>query len=411
MKYVILGTGAAGMKAARTIREFSSKHEIVMISSDQYVHSRCMLHKYISGERTEQQLNFTEDAFFADYNIHWIKENPVASICVEDKTVLLKDQSKVTYDKLLIATGANSFIPPVGDLRNASNVCGLRHLTDAQAIVNAAKESENILIIGSGLVGLDAAYGLLETGKNVTVVEMADQILPIQLDANGALEYQKRFEAAGCRFLLDRRAEKAPMNDQGKIEQVILDNGESVACDLIIVAAGVRPALSVVQDSPIAYDRGITVNEYMQTNIPDIYAAGDVTGLSGIWPNAMKQGDIAAKNMCGFKCKYDDTYAIKNTINFFGLVSLCIGRIKEQEDDEIYVKEDRENYKRIILSQGKVAGVLFQGNISNTGIWQYLIKNQIDVSRIKKPIFDISYADFYQIDERGRYSFKIGIND
>ncbi len=144
MKYVIIGTGAAGMKAARTIREFSSKHEIVMISSDQYVHSRCMLHKYISGERNEQQLNFTEEAFFTDYNIHWIKENPVISICVEDKTVLLKDQSKVTYDKLLIASGANSFIPPVGDLRNASNVCGLRHLTECSGGLSTPQKSVKI---------------------------------------------------------------------------------------------------------------------------------------------------------------------------------------------------------------------------------------------------------------------------
>ncbi len=92
------------------------------------------------------------------------------------------------------------------------------------------------MIIGSGLVGLDAAYGLLESGKKVTVVEMADQILPIQLDANGAMAYQKRFEEAGCRFLLDRRAEKAPMNDQGKIEQVILDNGQSIACGVLLLS-------------------------------------------------------------------------------------------------------------------------------------------------------------------------------
>lgn len=405
MKYVIIGTGAAGMKAARTIREFHPKHEITMISSDEYVHSRCMLHKYISGERNEQELNFTEENFFTDHRIHWIKETTASSVNVDEKYVLMEDHSKVAYDMLLIATGANSFIPPVGDLRRASNVFGLRHLTDAQAISNAARAAENILIIGSGLVGLDAAYGLLERRMNVTVVEMAGQILPIQLDANAAAEYQKRFEAAGCRFMLGRRAEKAPMDARGTIKHVILDNGESISCDLIIVAAGVRPALSFIQDSPIAHDRGITVNEYMETSVPGIYAAGDVTGMSGIWPNAMKQGDVAAKNMCGYTCQYEDTFAVKNTINFFGLTALCVGRIKEQEGDQVFIKEDKTNYKRILINNGKITGVLFQGNISNTGIWQYLIKNQIDVGNIQKDVFDISYADFYQTDERGQYLY------
>ena len=144
MKYVIIGTGAAGMKAARTLREFHPKHEITMISSDEYVHSRCMLHKYISGERNEQELNFTEENFFTDYHIHWIKESKASSVNVDEKYVLMEDHSKVTYDMLLIATGAHSFIPPVGDLRRASNVFGLRHLTDAQAISDAARTAENI---------------------------------------------------------------------------------------------------------------------------------------------------------------------------------------------------------------------------------------------------------------------------
>src|SRR5699024_9422299 len=109
------------------------------------------------------------------------------------------------YDRLLIATGAESFIPPVGNLREAENVFGLRHVRDAQAIRKMAEKAENIVIIGSGLVGLDAAYGLMETGKKVFIVEMAGQILPVQLDKTGAAEYQKRFEDAGAVFYLGRK--------------------------------------------------------------------------------------------------------------------------------------------------------------------------------------------------------------
>lgn len=408
MKYVIIGAGVAGIEAAKTIRLQDSEGDILMISTDLHVHSRCMLHKYIAGERTEKGLDFTEKDFFSKYRIQWIKGVRTERIYPDKKEILLENQEKLCYDKLLIASGADSFIPPVGDLRKASNVYGLRNLSDAQAIVKEADQAENVLLIGSGLVGLDAAYGLLEMGKKLTVVEMADRILPVQLDAHAASFYQQAFEKAGVRFVLERRASEAVCESDGRIHKVILDNGDEIACDLIIVAAGVRPALACLEGSGIACDRGITVDPFLKTSAEDIYAAGDITGLSGIWPNAADQGRIAGKNMCGIPAEYTDTYAMKNTINFFGLVTLCVGRIREEDGDEIQTREDRTQYKRVILKDGKVQGILLQGNISNAGFWQYLIKNQIDISKIKKDIFSISYADFYQTGNKGKYEWNVG---
>lgn len=403
MKYVIIGVGVAGIEAAKEIRKKDADGDILMISADAQIHSRCMLHKFIAGERDEKSLNFTELDFFEKYRIHWKSGVRAEKICSDTKEIFLDDGEHVNFDKLLLANGADSFIPPVGDLRKASNVYGLRNLTDAQAIVKEAEGAEEVLVIGSGLVGLDAAYGLLERGKKLTVVEMAEQILPVQLDAHGAAAYQERFEKAGVRFVLGRKASEAVCEEDGKIHKVTLDNGEELVCDLLIVAAGVRPALSCLEGSGIACERGITVDSRMRTSREDIYAAGDITGRSGIWPNAADQGRIAGRNMCGVEAEYTDTYAIKNTINFFGLVTLCVGRIRSEEGDDIRIKEDRTQYKRIILKGGKVEGVLLQGNIANAGTWQYLIKNQIDVSKIAKDIFDISYADFYHVDEKGEY--------
>lgn len=407
MKYVIIGVGVAGVEAARTIRMQDPAGEIQMVSTDTHVHSRCMLHKYISGERDEEGLDFTEKDFFAKYRIEWKKGVSVKKIHPESKELLLENEEKMPYDKLLIAAGANSFIPPVGELRKASNVYGLRNLSDAQAILKEAEHAENVLVIGSGLVGLDAAYGLLERGKKLTVVEMADRILPVQLDAHAARAYQDAFEKAGVRFVLERKASQAVCEPDGKIHKVILDNGDELCCDLILVAAGVRPALACLEGSNIACDRGITVDSFLKTSAEDIYAAGDITGLSGIWPNAADQGRIAGKNMCGIPTEYTDTYAMKNTINFFGLVTLCVGRIREEEGDEIQIKEDRTQYKRVILKDGKVQGILLQGDISGAGFWQYLIKNQIDVSPFRQDIFHISYADFYQTGEKGKYEWRL----
>lgn len=407
MEYVILGAGAAGITAAKTIRKADENGKITVISTDTQVHSRCMLHKYLSHERDAAGISFVDPDFFEKNQITWLQGKTVNRLDTQEKKVYTDQGDEVSYDRLLIATGAESFIPPVGNLRDAENVFGLRHLRDAQAIDELAKNAENIVIIGSGLVGLDAAYGLMETGKKVSIVEMADQILPVQLDKTAAFEYQKRFEEAGARFYLGRKAADTIMGEDKNIHEIVLDNGEKLACDLIIVAAGVRSAVAGMEGEGIVIDRGIKVDDYLQTGAEGVYAAGDVTGLSGIWPNAQKQGETAALNMCGSHVEYADRYAIKNTINFFGLVSMCVGVILPQEGDVVIAREDSRNYKRVVLRDGKVAGVLFQGDISHGGIWQYLIKNQISISGIQKDIFDLNFGDFYEIKDNGEYQWRM----
>ena len=407
MEYVILGAGAAGITAAKTIRKADKNGKITVISTDTQVHSRCMLHKYLSHERDAAGISFVDPDFFEKNQITWLQGKTVNRLDTQGKKVYTDQGDEVSYDRLLIATGAESFIPPVGNLREAENVFGLRHLRDAQAIDELAKNAENIVIIGSGLVGLDAAYGLMETGKKVSIVEMADQILPVQLDKTAAFEYQKRFEEAGARFYLGRKAADTIMGEDKNIQEIVLDNGEKLACDLIIVAAGVRSAVAGMEGEGIVIDRGIKVDDYLQTGAEGVYAAGDVTGLSGIWPNAQKQGETAALNMCGSHVEYTDRYAIKNTINFFGLVSMCVGVILPQEGDVVIAREDSRNYKRVVLRDGKVAGVLLQGDISHGGIWQYLIKNQISISGIQKDIFDLNFGDFYGIKDNGEYQWRM----
>ena len=409
MKYVIIGIGAAGMTAARTLRELAPQDEIVMLSVDEKPHSSCMLHKYLSHERDADGLNFVPDDFFTENNIWQIPGQRVTKLDTRAKKVYYGTEGYACdYDKLLIATGAESFIPPVGDLRTAPNVFGLRHLSDAKAIDEKARTAKKVVIIGSGLVGLDAAYGLLEQKKEITVVEMAERILPIQLDEKGAAEYQKRFEKAGCRFCLGRKGADTVTNEKGEITHVVLDNGEKLECDMVIVAAGVRSAVAGFEDSGLVIDRGIKVNDYMQTSEQDVYAAGDVTGLSGIWPNAQKQGRIAAQNMVlGNKFMYVDRFAAKNTINFFGLVSLCVGALNPEEGDQVIARESRDQYERAIFRNHRLVGFLQQGDISHDGIYQYLIKNGIDLAGREEEIFSLSFADFYDVKENGEYIYSV----
>lgn len=407
MNYIVIGAGAAGISAAKMLRKMEPSSEITVISTDKHVHSRCMLHKYLSHERDEKGIGFVSPLFFESNRIRWIKDEPVKSISPKEKLVYLDCGARLPYDKLLISTGASYFIPPVEHLRTASNVYGFRDLSDAQAIDQAVNRGKRVFIIGAGLVGLDAAYALLERGCDVTVAEMANRILPLQADETAAAEYQRRFEQAGCKFKLGLAAQSTQMNEHNEIVSVTLSNDETLPCDFLVVCAGVRPNAAFLEGSGIAFDRGIQVDNFLKTSEDSVYAAGDVTGLSGIWPNAVQQGELAAMNMCGASATYEDTFCIKNTVNFFGLPMLSVGNLYADDDSYEIVEESAGSYKKAIIKDGIVTGIQIQGDISNSGIWQYLIKHRVRIDTLHKPVFRLSFADFYGIDKRGEYAYSL----
>lgn len=410
MRYVIIGCGAAAMAAAERLRVVKPEDDIIMLSKDTCSHSRCMLHKYLGGERDEKGIGFRDGDFFEKNRIMWAEGQAVKSVDPAAKQVLLEAGGAQPYDKLLIATGAVYGVPPIPNFRTAKNVFGFRDLSDARKIKAEIekKQAKQVFIVGSGLVGLDVAYALLELGIKVTIAEMADRILPLQTDETSAKAYQELFEKAGAEFRLGIGASDSVVNEENEITHVILSNGEQIPCDFVVVAAGVRPNIAFLEGSGLAMDRALTVDEYLQTSDPDVYAAGDVTGLSGIWPNAMDQGRAAAMNMAGMKVAYTDRFCIKNTINFFGLTMLSVGAIEPKEEGcQVFVKESRDTYKKAILKDGRLKGIQIQGDISGSGFWQYLIKNEIDLTEIlkEKDIFHVSYADFYGMDETGEYIY------
>lgn len=400
MKHVIIGAGVAGIKAAETLRKIRPNDEIVMLSADVDIHSRCMLHNYIGGERTISEISFISEDFFEVNRVEWKKGVTVLRIDTAAKT-LITTCGNETFDKLLIATGADSAIPPVGALRSADNVYGLRNLSDAQAIREKAREVQNILIIGAGLVGLDAAYALIEMGKKPTIIEMETRVLPLNLDPEAAGAYQKLFEDHGCVFRLGCRAIDT-VSAGDSLTGVVMECGDTLPCDMVIVATGVRPAVRFLDGSGISVDRAISVDERMRTSAKDIYAAGDVTGLSGIWPSAAEMGEVAAKNMAGEDAVYEDTFAAKNTLSFFGLATLSAGALEPEEGDEVLTRRHANCYNKWITRDGVVKGVILQGNIAYSGFWQYLIKNRI---KVEGPVWKASYADYYSVTETGEFAY------
>lgn len=407
MRYVVIGSSASGINGAKALRELDKDAEIILISKDEYVYSRCILHHYISGIRDIKALNFSGEDYFRKYDIKWINGVKVVNLDDKKQIIELSDKQKIEYDKVLIASGASPFIPPIENLRGANNVIGLRNLEDAQKIKNGIGHIENIAVLGAGLVGIDAIAGLVDYGLNITVVEMIDRVLAMQLDHHAASRYERLFNKKGVNFKLGVKAEKLVVDDENNPKELIIDTGERIPCELIIVATGVRSNVDFLKESQVETNKfGLIFDTKGQTNVENIYGAGDVSGKNPIWPTAVKEGIIAANNMAGNDLIMTDFFGSKNTMNYLGLATMSLGEVIPP--DETYaeeIEEDDDNYKKIIHKDGKIYGAIIQGDLSYAGILTQLIKEKIDISRVKKPIFKIDYSDFFNIKENLEYTY------
>ncbi|MCI9304457.1 NAD(P)/FAD-dependent oxidoreductase [Clostridium sp.] len=408
MRYVVIGASAAGISGAKTLRELDKDAEIVLISKDENVYSRCILHHYISNHRDVDALNFTSKEFFEENNITWMKGLEVISLNDKEQVLELSNGETLSYDKLLICSGASAFIPPVPGLREANNVVGLRNLDDAILIKEQAKKVKNVVVLGAGLVGIDAVSGLLGQGLNISLVEMSNKILPLQLDKHASDVYERKFIEEGVFLKLGVKAEKLLLDGNNNPKALLLNTGEEVPCELVIVATGVRSNISFMENSNVECDRfGLIIDAKGKTNIENIYGAGDVTGRNPIWPTAVKEGIIAANNMLGKESVMTDFFGSKNTMNFVNIATMSLGMVEPA--DETYIVETQvegDNYKKIIHKEGKIYGAIIQGDLSYAGVLTQLIKENIDVSKVTKSLFDIDYADFFNIEKNFEFSYK-----
>ncbi len=409
MKYLILGSSAAGINAARELRLIESDAQIIVASIDEFLYSRCILHHYIEGKRTDKQLHFAGPNVIEDYNIDFRTNHEAISVDSKNKIVYFKNDSQITYDKLLIATGSRSFIPPVPNLREAKQVIGLRNFSDAKYIKNYAKKAMNVAIIGSGLVGMDALESLVKIGAKVHLIDFAPHVLSLQLDEHSAKVYLDAFEKYGVQGHFNTLAQEVVVDGQNNVQALKLDNGEVIECELIIVAAGTRSNVEFLQTSDIELSkRGLIFNQYGETNIKDIYGAGDVSGMHPIWPMAVKEGVIAAHNMTGQQLIMDDMFAAKATMNFLNIPTLSLGNHTPKEDIEEYqilIENDQYNYKKLVIKDNKIVGAIIQGNLEYAGVLTQLIKRELDISQFKKSVFAINYADFFSMDEKIEFKY------
>lgn len=406
--YVILGASAAGINSAKTLKELEQNSNVVIISKDEKIYSRCMLHHVISGHKTVEDINFVEENFIKDTHINWIKNRPVKSIDFDLKLVKLEDRD-IEYDKLLIATGASAFIPPIKNLRDANFVYPLRDIDDVYKIKEKAEISKKAIVIGAGLVGIDALNGLMGyKNLEVSLVNTSKYILNKQLDEHSARSYENKFIENGAKLYQGFGIKEIIINENNDVIGLELENGNIIEADMIVMATGVKPNVNFIDTTKIDYDRGIVINEKCETSQRDVYAAGDVVGKNSIWPIAVKQGITAAYNMLGVEREIGDSFSFKNSMNFMGISTVSLGIINPPDDSyKVVTRCCEDSYRRFIYKDNVIYGVIAQGDISYIGALTQLIKDKIEVEDLEERIFDIGYADFLSLKDNGEFCYNI----
>lgn len=368
MNYVIVGASAAGIATAKKLRELRPQDEITLVSKDSRAYSRCLLHKYLEGERTLDEIDIAGPAFPEGLSITWLRGAEAMALVPDEHKLVLTDDEELIYDKLLIAAGAQTAWPPIPGLREAKNAYGFRDLEDIEAIRAALPEAENIFVLGAGLVGIDAVEGLLPYDKTITLADLGPHMLPLQLDEEAARAYQDLFASEGVTQCYGVGAQEFELDAAGRCTAVLLGNSERVPCDLVLNCAGVRANAAWLEGSGVSCERaGIVVDANGRTSVEDVFAAGDVCAMATVWPAAVAGGINAAYAMAGVEGRVIDSFSTKASMHFLGLETLSVGTVSGYGHAcEERIERGDFTYRKLVYQGEKLVGLLFQGDLSGS---------------------------------------------
>lgn len=426
MKYVIIGASAAGAQAAEDLRKLDPEGEIQIITEESGPpYSRCMISRFADGRLQENQLFFKTARFAEDRRIRYVSGVRVERINAASKNVVCSNGETVDYDKLLLATGSRPWIPDLPG-RELDGVCTFHSLKDAQTIAAWSATARSAVVIGAGFAGLEAAYALARRGIRATVVERCGQILPNQLDAKGAAIIHRDLERMGVQILLDQSV--AAITGTGRATGIALADNPQIQADFVIVATGTEPNKELAAEAGFETARGIRVSDRLQTSAPHVYAAGDAIEIddvttgrrmpSATWFNAVLQGKFAASNMAGRTRPYTGAVGIQNAVQFHQVPAISLGQVLVPSDsrekyDVISQSESDSAYKKLVLKDGRIVGMVMVGDIQKSGFYGALIRHQVDVSTHCHKLLDkdFSYAVFAdgpQFGQRSPYRQEAG---
>jgi phenylglyoxylate dehydrogenase epsilon subunit len=395
-KYLVVGSSHAGLEAMTAIRMHDADGSLMLLTRDTHLpYSPTVLPYVVSGRSAVDSVFLRDDAFFADNRIEFKRGAELKALHTQRNVAELADGSEVAYEKVLLATGAAPAIPPIAGIEQVSYHV-LRTLDDATRLNAAIKQSRQAVILGAGLVGMHAAENLVKAGAHVTLVEMAKHLTDGYFDPVAAALIEKAFTDNGATVLTGSRAVGLAPSAVGAT--VTLENGSTLEADLLLIATGVKPNMAFLHadGSGVDHDRGILVNDTMQTSVANVWAAGDCAQAKGFYtdarvinailPDAAEQGRIAGMAMAGDSGlkAYPGGMPV-NTYHFFGRHAISVGSSQQPEGAEVVTRFDETSgrYLKAIFQDGRLLGIYGVNEFFDAGVMCQLILRRVDLAAVK----------------------------
>jgi len=399
IKYLIIGNSAGGIGAAEAIRAVDKTGSITIVSDEPYpAYSRPLISEYLAYPCPIEKMAYRQPGFYEKKKIKTLFGEKVVRVDPEKHTVKLENGTTLEWQKLLLATGGTPVFPDMEGNR-LKGVFTFNRLDDAKAIdgfLNQHRGRLRAVVIGGGLIGVSATEALLKRSVEVTIVEMKDWVLNTILDEEASVFEAQALVHAGTNIITGHTVEKINSCLLGEVCGVTLDDGRVLPCEMVIIAIGVRPRLEVAAESGIKINRGIIVDRRMATSAPGIYACGDAAEahdfvygenrLTPVWPNACEGGRVAGLNMAGAPAEYQGGTAM-NALRYFGVYIASAGLVTPPDDSyETLINRYDGIYRKVIIKKGKLAGMVFAGDIEKSGIVYNLMKDGVSIRKFKEAL-------------------------
>lgn len=393
---VIVGKG---MAATRLVDELSQRalgrYSIAVIGAEpRLAYNRVLLSPLLAGEIGEPEIELKPAAWWQARGVSMLYGKPVTTIDRSAKTVTLADGLTLPYGKLVLATGSRPLMPPVPGFE-LPGVATFRDTADVEAMRAYAERGARVVVIGGGLLGLEAAYGLARAGGKVTLLHLVDRLMERQLDAEGAGLLAAAMAQRGIQVRLNASTKGFAGKD--RVEAVELADGTAIPADLVVVAIGVRPNIDLANAAGIATNRGIVVDDHMASHDPSIFAIGECAEhrgqVYGLVEPAYQQACVLAARLAGTEAGYAGSLLSTN-LKVSGVGVFSAGEFEAGDGAEIVVLRDRSSgvYRKFVLRQGRLAGCILVGDTSGALFYLGLIRSQQDISPIRA---DLPFGEAY----------------
>lgn len=397
MRHVIIGNSTAGIAACEAIRSLDKKGSITVVSDEPYhAYSRPLITYWLAGKVGDREMYYKGRSYFRKLGVSEILGREAVKLDTVGKVVVLEDGRRLSYDRLLLASGGKPIIPPVkgGDLGGVFTFAKWDDAKSVRSYINKNKV-DKVVVVGGGLIGLKTTEALVELGLDVTVLERSDRILSATFDGKASQLMLDYLLDKGVEVLTENTVEGV-VGGKGKVSGVILKDGRKLSCGMVVLAIGVKPNIDLTEGTEIKTNKGVLTDRHMETSVSGVFAAGDVveaydTSVDAprtiaIWPLAVRQGRIAGLNMAGERVEYHGGFPM-NSVEIHGLPTISAGVTDPKESGYSTVEEykpEESVYRKVVLKDGKIKGIVFVGRIERAGIFTGLIESGLDVSKLKE---------------------------